>query len=496
MKNAGGPTTLDRRRMLQLGAGGAAGLVLAGPAARAAASEGDEELFAAAIEPAAGTWHTWIVPASTNFGVGKPPNSGATQRELDQLEAFAAGRSADVLARIAYWDAGSPGYRWNELAIETGRTEGILLMAYRMLALLNVAINDATVAVWALKYRYNRQRPGVKKKKLSTAIPTPASPSYPSEHAATAAAASTVLAGLFPGHAPRFAGLAQEHIQSRLDAGVEYPSDAAAGALIGRYVGEQVLAWAGNDGSDNATLPTVPVGPGLWQGSAADLALPNMGSWATWALASGDEFRPGPPPAPGSAQRLNELAEVKNFPRGITGGAELNYWPGSPSGSPPPVSPPASRDNVAFHWAPVLHYLWFPELSQKIFEYRWDDNPVQAARAYALVSIASYDATVASWDAKFTYWTGRPIHFDPTIVTTLPTYPIPDYPSGHATTLGGTSRVLEHLFPADAASFAARADENALSRLYAGIHFRSASEVGVTLGRAVGDKVAAVGGLI
>lgn len=495
MNNAGGPTTLDRRRVLQLGAGGAAGLVLAGPAARAGAEEADEEAFTGGVEPGAGGWHTWLVPATTNFGVGKPPNSKATKDELDQLEALAAARSGATMARIAYWDAGSPGYRWNELAIEQGRVDEIALMAYRMLALLNVAINDATVAVWALKYRHNRKRPGTTRKKLATAIPTPASPSFPSEHAATAAAASTVLAGLFPAEAARFAGLAEEHMQSRLDAGVEHRSDTMAGAAIGRHVGLEVLAWAGRDGSDDDTPAIPPEGPGYWIGDPAGLALPNMGKWATWALASGDEFRPGEPPAFGSPERKAELVEVRDFPRGITGGAELNYWPGGPSGSPPPVSPAASRDNAAFHWAPVLHYLWFPELSQKIFEYRWDQNPPQAARAYALVSIAGYDATVASWDAKFFYWTGRPIHFDPTIVTTLPTYPIPDYPSGHATTLGGTSRILEYLFPADAASFAARADENALSRMYAGIHFRSASEVGVALGRTVADKVAAVGGL-
>lgn len=99
---------------------------------------------------------------------------------------------------------------------------------------------------------------------------------------------------------------------------------------------------------------------------------------------------------------------------------------------------------------------------------------------------------MASWDAKFTYWTGRLIHFDPTIVTTLPNYPIPDYPSGHATTLAATSRVLERLFPADAAAFAARAEENAYSRLCAGIHVRSASAVGLSLGRAVGDRVVSI----
>ena len=105
------------------------------------------------------------------------------------------------------------------------------------------------------------------------------------------------------------------------------------------------------------------------------------------------------------------------------------------------------------------------------------------------VSIGGYEATVASWEAKFHYWTARPNQFDPTITTVLPTYPIPDYPSGHATTLGGTAEVLSYLFPASARFFQSRAEENAASRVWAGIHFRSASNVGLDLGRAVGQRV-------
>jgi membrane-associated phospholipid phosphatase len=107
------------------------------------------------------------------------------------------------------------------------------------------------------------------------------------------------------------------------------------------------------------------------------------------------------------------------------------------------------------------------------------------------VSIAGYDATVASWYWKFFYWTARPNQFDPTLKTVNPTYPMPDYPSGHATTLAGTSQVLEYLFPRNATFFKSRADECAASRVWAGIHFPSAVEGGLTLGRAVGRLVIA-----
>jgi membrane-associated phospholipid phosphatase len=130
-------------------------------------------------------------------------------------------------------------------------------------------------------------------------------------------------------------------------------------------------------------------------------------------------------------------------------------------------------------------------LAQKLFEYRWDTNPPRAARAYALVSIASHDSTVAAWDAKFFYWTARPVMFDPEIETVLPTYPIPDYPSGHATGLAATAEVLSYLFPRDEQFFQSRAEENAASRVWAGIHFRSAADAGLQLGREVGDAVIA-----
>jgi hypothetical protein len=53
----------------------------------------------------------------------------------------------------------------------------------------------------------------------------------------------------------------------------------------------------------------------------------------------------------------------------------------------------------------------------------------------------------------------------------------------------GTAEVLAYLFPHDDRFVQSRADENAASRLWAGIRFRSACEVGVTLGREVGQAV-------
>ena len=243
------------------------------------------------------------------------------------------------------------------------------------------------------------------------------------------------------------------------------------------------------DGSDAEFDPlTAPSGPGIWTGDPVD---PLVGTWRTWVLESGDQFRPGPPPAPDSPERVAEIAEVKQYQRDAHPFTELYFWPQDPAGRPAPDTVPFSSNQVVFYYAPLMHLVWGPELAQKLFEYRWDTNPPRAARAYALVSIAGFDATVASTEAKYHYWTARPDQFDSEITTVVPTYPLPDYPSGHATTLGATAEVLSYLFPRDEHYFQSRAEENAASRVWAGIHFRSASDAGLQLGRDVGQAVIA-----
>jgi membrane-associated phospholipid phosphatase len=479
---------VSRRTALHgLGAAGiAAGLGLASPH-RTLAGQASTEMM---IEPEAGSWKTWILESGDQLRPEAPPDQAATQDELTKLQSMVADRDADALDRISYWDAGSPGYRWNEVVMQ--QTKAATYGpgdAYRTMAYLNTAVYDATIAAWDAKYAYNRPRPAAPEASLQAAIPTPASPSYPDEHAVTAGAAAAILAYLFPDSAESFAEMATEAADARVKAGVAYPSDTTAGVELGRAVAELFIERAKTDGANAEYDPTTaPVGPGVWFGEPA---APMLGAWKTWVLESGDQFRPGPPPAYDSSERAAELEEVKTYPRDAHPYSELWFWPQDPAGRPAPDTVPFSSNQVVFYYAPVLHFLWGPELAQKLWEYRLDTNPPRAARAYALVSVASFDATVAVWDAKFHNWTARPNQFDSTLATVLPTYPIPDYPSGHAATLGGTAEVLSYLFPRDEHLFQSRADENAASRVWAGIHFRSAAETGVQLGREVGDAVIA-----
>jgi hypothetical protein len=178
---------------------------------------------AGSIEPAAGTWKTFVLSPQSELRLPPPPDAGATAAEIRELQALKTQRKANVLDQISYWDAGAPGYRWNEIAMSWGLERGIGLGAYRLMPLLNVAIYDATIAAWDSKYTFNRPRPVEIDPSLAPAVATPNSPSYPSEHAAAAGAAAAILGYVMPQDAQFFADKAEEAARSRVSAGVQYP---------------------------------------------------------------------------------------------------------------------------------------------------------------------------------------------------------------------------------------------------------------------------------
>jgi membrane-associated phospholipid phosphatase len=120
-----------------------------------------------------------------------------------------------------------------------------------------------------------------------------------------------------------------------------------------------------------------------------------------------------------------------------------------------------------------------------------DWGTVPTARLFAALNTAQADAFIACWDAKYAYWSLRPVTairrlIDPSWLPYITTPPFPSYVSGHSTSSGAASSVLAALFPSRADELAATAEEAAVSRLYGGIHFSSDNEVGLELGRRVG----------
>ena len=135
------------------------------------------------------------------------------------------------------------------------------------------------------------------------------------------------------------------------------------------------------------------------------------------------------------------------------------------------------------------YWFWNEQTNKKILEYRLDADPPRAARAYALESIAIYDSGVACWDAKYTYWAIRPFQLDPSLKTVFPTPNHPSYPAAHGCFSSAAAGALSYLFPRDAQTLNALADEAAQSRIWAGIHFPTDVRVGLALGRSVAQKV-------
>jgi len=277
------------------------------------------------IEPHAGTWKTWVIASGTQFRAPPPPDRAATEKELGELARIAATRDGAALDRVAYWDTGSPSYRWSEIAVaEHLRIGTPWQIAARDLALMHIAIYDAMVAAWDSKYAYKRLRPSEVSADLTTVLPNPPSPSYPAEHAVAAGAASEVLAYIFPERGEFFRKLADEAAGSRLIAGVNYASDVAAGMALGRQVAVLVIARGKSDGTDAKWTGSVPTGPGKWTGT--NPILPMAGTWKPWVLSLPGEFRPGPPVAYDSSEKVAELAEIKSFPRTPQTNNEALFW--------------------------------------------------------------------------------------------------------------------------------------------------------------------------
>jgi PAP2 superfamily len=290
---------------------------------------------------------------------------------------------------------------------------------------------------------------------------------------AVAGAASTVLTYLYPDESNRVSALA-----------AELASPGSSAFARGTAIGELVVARAASDGSDAVWTGTPPEGPGFWVPTPPAFLPPLeplAGTWTTWNVDSGADLRPGPPPAYGSAAFEEEMLEVYHVSLALT--AEQKQIATSWADGPGTVTPPG-------HWNQIGLDL--------LREKNW--STLRTTLLFAALNTAQADAFIACWDAKYAYWTFRPVTaiqrlIDPTWLPFIVTPPFPSYVSGHSTTSGAASTVLSALFPSRSAELEAMAEEAAISRLYGGIHVRSDNEAGLSLGRRVGAEAVEAFGL-
>ena len=138
---------------------------------------------------------TFLIASKDAVAVPPPPDSVGMDAERTELRKLVAARTTASADRAAYWATGGSAYRWNAITAEEMIERGIPTpVAARHMGLLHAAVHDAVVSAFHYKAAYQRARPNVVDQEINTSLPTPSSPSYPSEHAAVAGAASEVLA--------------------------------------------------------------------------------------------------------------------------------------------------------------------------------------------------------------------------------------------------------------------------------------------------------------
>jgi membrane-associated phospholipid phosphatase len=346
----------------------------------------------------------------------------------------------------------------------------------RVMAIMQVSVHDAVNAITG-EYETYRDRGDA--------------PSGASPEAAAIAAAYHAIKGLF--------GASSALDALYADSLSDYSIDAADPGLgFGRDVALAVLASRMNDGWSVAQFNYTAPGagqPGIWERLTSTPALlPGWGAVTPFVLRSSDQFFPEPPPALASEQYAKDYNEILAIGR-------LNSQTRT-----------QLQTDIALFWRASPVAIWNPMIHQAL-----GANPrnlSETARIFALVWLASADAGIACWEAKYhyNYWRPQPAIVrgaedgnndtvaDGTWLPLLTTPPHPEYPSGHSSNSGAIAGILALLFGDDPGvqlivtqtgitrmwdRFSEASDEVVDARVYSGIHFRTADDVGAILGKQV-----------
>jgi hypothetical protein len=371
---------------------------------------------------------------------------------------------------------------WNSAALDAIRDgHAPPPIASRSLAIVHVSIYDAVNGIARTHEPYLVQ----------SAVAASAS-----REAAASAAAHGALINLFPAAAFSF-----DTLHAAILAAIPDGPQKIAGILWGEFVANEILAARANDGSDAIVPPPAGSGPGVWVPTPPAFApylLPQWGFVAPFAMNSSSQFRPPGSPSLDSEQYAADYKEVK----------ELGAAVGS--------TRTEEQTEIALFWAdgvgtetPPGHW---NSIAQSIAVAQ-GNTLEENARLFALLNISMADAAISCWDAKYAFHFWRPvtaINFaEPNLnwASFIVTPPFPDYVSGHSTFSGAAATVLASFYDTDDLPFTtgsdflpgvyrsfstclAAADEAAMSRLYGGIHFRSANEDGLQAGISIGEWAA------
>jgi PAP2 superfamily len=372
--------------------------------------------------------------------------------------------------------------KWNQIAVDATNTAGISgNIATRDLAIVEIAVNDATVPITHYNAPYHAQ--------LTTNGPA-------SAEAAAVQAAHDTLAALFPSQQATF----DSQLKTDLAAINADVTSRANGVTLGKAAAADILSLRANDGSAPNPLPPPYLGstdPGKWRPTPPNFtpgAKPYLANVTLFALTSPSQFRPGPPPALDSAAYKAAYDEVKSLGRVDS------------------TTRTVDQTQIAEFWVQETHIVT-NEIARTVATQQ-GFSLAQNARLFALLNIAVADAIIAGWDAKYFYSTWRPItainlgsyNPDPNWTPLLSLTPShPEYVSTHSTQGAAAFTILRDIFgdkvgfSADSptlpgvtrtfTSFTQAELENGRSRIYGGIHFQFSNEAGQVAGESVGNYV-------
>ena len=288
----------------------------------------------------------------------------------------------------------------------------------------------------------------------------------------------------------------------------------------GLEVANFIADWMNKDMyKETRTMPKFTVNsedPSRWQPTPPAYMNgiePHWNKIRPFAIDSAAQFKPIPPPAfsmEEDSQFYKEVMEVYEVRKDVTGKGDKSeeiaiaqFWDCNPYVS-------VTRGHLMFATkkiTPGAHWIGITKIASR----KTDADFAKTVYAYTKTSIAIADAFISCWDEKYRSNLIRPEtvineYIDDSWEPVLQTPPFPEYTSGHSVVSGAASTALTDIFgdgfafDADTAlpyglpirsftSFSQAADEAAISRMYGGIHYRAAIEVGVKQGRDLGKFI-------
>lgn len=221
----------------------------------------------------------------------------------------------------------------------------------------------------------------------------------------------------------------------------------------------------------------------------------NAGTWKPILLSRPDTFAVAAPVATTNASYTADLEEIKAYQHNMTGDmkSQISYWS---AGHVLRWNEIMMNLVTKYNLPPYTDSSSYPiPSSANPFAYPYFpfSNPPYAARAYAYVSAAQYDALVACWHYKTLYNRPRPYQVDTTVKALAGKTSLPSYPSEGAVLAGVTAELMQLFFPDEIANIQQKLSQEELALIASGAATRSDVTAGEALGRQVADVFLARG---